>query len=339
MDRLEQRLRLVREPPRPDGLVAQRHLHSVIAEQNPTPLQSLPQGLGGPAGALAREQILLKREDMHELGAFKWRGALPTVERYRDLGAKTVVTASTGNHGAAVAWACQRLGLSSIVYGPRQCAEAKLDLISRQGAKVILAGADLDQAKDEARAFATEAGHVFFEDGLESTQYDGYGSIGRELVGQLDSPPSVVVVPVGNGALLIGLGRMLRSLAPEVELVGVVAAEAPVMAQSVAAGEPVLSDQCATFADGLAIRVAIPEAVEELIALDCRFVAVTERQLARAVGTYSAADIRVEGAGAASLAALPQVESDGTVVAVLTGCNIDQELFERAVEKPTTFPD
>jgi len=311
----------------------------VIAEQNSTPVQLLPQGLSDPTGGPAREQILLKREDLHELGAFKWRGALPTVEHYRALGATTVVTASTGNHGAAVAWACRHLGLSSIVYGPRQCAEAKLELIRNQGAKIVLAGADLDQAKDEARAFAATAGHVFFEDGVEPTQYDGYGSIGRELVDQLDSPPSVVVVPVGNGALLIGLGRMLRSLTQNVELVGVVAAEAPVMAESVAAGEPVLSDRCATFADGLAIRVAIPEAVDELIALNCRLVAVTERELARAVGAYAAADIRVEGAGAASLAALPQVESDGTVVAIVTGCNVDQELFERAVERPTTFPD
>ena len=133
---------------------------------------------------------------------------------------------------------------------------------------------------------------------------------------------------------------MLRSLTQNVELVGVVAAEVPVMAESVAAGEPVLSDRCATFADGLAIRVAIPEAVDELIALNCRLVAVTERELARAVGAYAGGGHPRRGSPEQHRsAALPQVESDGTVVAIVTGCNVDQELFERAVERPTTFPD
>ena len=78
----------------------------------PTPLEQAPPSLA------SGRQLLLKREDAHELGAFKWRGALPSLERYRAEGASAVVTASTGNHGAATAWAAQRTGLTAIVYVP-----------------------------------------------------------------------------------------------------------------------------------------------------------------------------------------------------------------------------
>ncbi len=310
-----------------------------MADQlDPTPLEEASSLLYAASDGPAASPLLLKREDTHELGAFKWRGALPTVEQYRSTGATTVVTASTGNHGAAVAWACRRHGLDAIVYGPSECAESKLALIRDQGAEIVLRGADLDEAKDLARSFADDAGYAFFEDGAEPTQFDGYGSIARELLDQLDAPPLAVVVPVGNGALLIGVGTVLRAEAPDVALVGVVSSDAPVMAESIAARRPLESDRCATFADGLAVRIAIPEAVKRLVALDCRLVTVTERQLATAVGAYARAGMRVEGAAAASLAALPQIASNGTTVLLVTGRNIDDELYRRAVDTPEAFP-
>src|SRR5215216_4042669 len=93
-----------------------------------TPLEDAP-----PALAAGR-RLLLKREDAHELGAFKWRGALPSLERYRAEGARAVVTASTGNHGAATAWAAQRTGMRAIVYVPAVASRAKLDLLESLGA-------------------------------------------------------------------------------------------------------------------------------------------------------------------------------------------------------------
>ena len=78
----------------------------------PTPLEAAPEPLRGG------RELYFKREDVHELGAFKWRGALPTVRAYKENGASAVVTASTGNHGAAVAWACRELGMRAMVYAP-----------------------------------------------------------------------------------------------------------------------------------------------------------------------------------------------------------------------------
>jgi len=298
-----------------------------------TPLEAAPE-------TLARGRFLyLKREDAHELGAFKWRGALPTLEEYRARGARGVVTASTGNHGAATAWAAKRLGLSAIVFAPDGASRSKLDLIAKQGAEIRQVGRDFDVAKERAAAFAAESGLPLFEDGSEPAQYRGYGAIAREILEQLGKSPAAVVVPVGNGALIGGIGIVLNECAPETRLYGVAAKEAPVMALSFEAGHAVHSDLMATFADGLAVRVAIPQAVETVNRVVSRFFTVSEREIARAVGAYASSGIRAEGAAAAALAALPRIEEAGPIVLVVTGRNIDEELWKRAVERPESFPD
>jgi threonine dehydratase len=296
-----------------------------------TALEEAPPGLAGG------RRVLLKREDVHELGAFKWRGALPALEEYRRQGHDTVVTASTGNHGAATAWAARRIGMRAVVFVPDEVSAAKAELLRGLGADLRGVGADLDESKDAARAFAARDGLPFFEDGAEPAQYEGYAAIGREIVEQLGERPALTLVPVGNGALLIGVARGLDGG----RAVGVVAKEAPVMALSVAAGRPVECDRSSTFADGMAVRVAVPLAVEELVRLGTPFVQVSERAMARAVGAFAAAGLRVEGSAAAALAGLEAVDAvpDGPVVLVVTGRNIDDELHRRAVEEPDSFPD
>jgi threonine dehydratase len=250
------------------------------------------------------------------------------------------VTASTGNHGAATAWAAARLGLHAVVFAPEGASRAKVELIERLGAEVRLTGADLDAAKDEAVAYAEANGLTFFQDGEEPAQYEGYSVIADEILDQAEEPPAAVVVPVGNGALFGGVARRLRERSPATRRIGVVAKEAPVMELSWLAQGPVPSDQSATFADGMAVRVAIPYAVEVLVETADRMVLVSERELARAVGAFAAVGIRVEGSGAAALAALPQLEDvEGPVVLVVTGRNIDDELYRRAVDDPDSFPD
>lgn len=300
----------------------------------PTPLEKAPAGLS------PGHSVYLKREDVHELGAFKWRGALPTLQRYRGLGANTVVTASTGNHGAATAWAARQLGLRAVVYAPEGASRTKLELMRELGADTRLVGRDVDDAKDAAREWAAEHDTPFFEDGAEPTQLEGYAEIARELLEQLPEPPEAVVVPVGNGALLAGIGRALREQAPATLRVGVAARDAPVMVESWHAERPVESDRSATFADGLAVRVAIPFAVAELQTAAQRMLLVSERDLARSVASFWEAGIRVEGAAAAALAALPQLDAvAGAVVLIVTGQNIDDALVERAVSDPGSFPD
>jgi threonine dehydratase len=296
-----------------------------------TPLEPAPPGL------VQGRHVYLKREDAHELGAFKSRGALPTVESFRDHGASAVVTASTGNQGAATAWAAKRLGLEAVIFAPPSASPAKLEVLERLGADVRLTGNDFDEAKDAAVKFADDRGFAFFGDGAEPIQYEAYRAIGEEILVQAPETLAAVVTPVGNGALAVGVGRGVGGRALRV---GVVAKEAPVMKRSWEEGRPVETTRCATIADGVAVRVAIPMAVEELRHTVDRMVEVSEREIARAIVAFDDAGIRVEGAAAATLAALPQLDDlDGAIVLVISGRNIDNELLNRCRDNVLSFAD
>jgi threonine dehydratase len=286
-----------------------------------TPLEPAPPGL------TRRPAVYLKREDVHELGAFKWRGALPALERYRARGATGVVTASTGNHAVATAWAADALGLAATVFVPEGASRTKRAKLDSLSAELVVTGADFDETKEHAAAHAKDAGLPFFEDGSEPAQLEGYAAIGEEIVDQLDEPPAAVVVPVGNGALLAGVGRAVGERSPGTRRIGVVSSGAPVMARSWHAGRPVDSGPCDTIADGLAVRVAIPLAVDWLLDTADEMLEVSEPEIKAAVVAFDEAGIRAEAAAAASLAALPYVDADGPVVLLVTGRNIDDELL------------
>jgi len=270
---------------------------------------------------------------------FKWRGALPVVEELARDGHDAVVTASTGNHGAAVAWACREVGIRGIVFVPPGCAHAKLANLERLGADVHVAGHDLDDAKDAARAHADEAGLRFFEDGAEPLQYDAYGAIGGEILEQSAVPPAAVLVPIGNGALAAGVGAALGRRYPRTARVGVVAKEMPVMAESHAAGAAVEVSSSTTIADGLAVRVAIPLAVERLQDAIDRMLRVSERAIAAALAVCHDAGVPVEPSAAAAVAALREEPDLGRpVVLVMTGRNVDDVLVARARTDLDSFP-
>jgi threonine dehydratase len=269
--------------------------------------------------------IWLKREDEHELGAFKWRGAQAVIDALRP---PVVVTASTGNHGAATAWAAKRAGVRAIVFVPQQASAAKVALIQAQSGELYRVGADMDEAKAAARAYAAEHDAFFFEDGAEAAQFDGYEAIGDELLDDLPET-AAVVVPVGNGALAIGVFRALARRAPEALRVAVAAEEAPAMWESWRNGVPTDSDRSSTFADGLAVRVAIPLAVAELNPLVQRFELMSESELEGAVRAYAEAGIRAEGGAAAPLALALREWLPRPLVLIVTGRNIDDALYER----------
>jgi threonine dehydratase len=305
----------------------------------PTPLERAADALCDFAG---RDDVWLKREDVHELGMFKWRSTLPVVTKLVAEGHQAVVTSSTGNHGAAVAWACRQLGARAIVFVPLAANERKLALLESLGADVRTAGRDLDEAKDAARAFAAAEGLRFFEDGAEPLQYEAYGAIGDEIVDQSPSLPAAVVTPIGNGALAGGVGSAIGGREPGVIRIGVVATEMPVMAASYDADEVVDVQAGSTIADGLAVRVAIPLAVERLRTAVDRMVRVSERSIARALVACHDSGVRVEPSAAAALAAvrlLPDLPVAGPIVLVMTGRNVDSKLVERARSDPGSFAD
>ena len=290
-----------------------------------------------PAG-LTEGDVYLKREDLHELGAFKWRGALPVMRGYKAQGAATVVTASTGNHGAATAWAARELGLSAVVFVPEQATAAKVSRIVELDAELHRAGDDFDEAKAAAAAYALERDLPLFVDGVEPAQFVGYRAIGDEIARSLNGQVGTVVVPVGNGALIGGVGEALADT--HWRVIGVVAKDASVMADSFDAGAMREASSGATIADGLAVRVATPYAVARVQPVVERMVRVSERELAVAIGRFARAEIRVEASAAAALAALAHLPAIAEpIVLIVTGRNIDDELFRRACNAPESFAD
>jgi threonine dehydratase len=291
---------------------------------------------------MGRGDLWLKREDVHELGVFKWRSTLPVVAEFARRGHAAVVTSSTGNHGAAVAWACRRLATKAVVFVPPGAAERKLALLDRYGADVRIAGRDFDEAKEAARAYADAERLPFFEDGAEPLQYDAYRAIGDEVLDQCPSPLAAVVTPIGNGALAGGIGAALGRRAPDVLRVGVVAKEMPVMAASYEAGRPVEVPAASTIADGLGVRVAIPLAVSRLSTAVDLMVRVSERAIASALVACHDSGLLIEPSAASAVAVIrdrTDIASDGPIVLIVTGRNVDQPLVARARQDPDSFPD
>jgi threonine dehydratase len=305
----------------------------------PTPLERAPDALADFAG---RDDLWLKREDVHELGAFKWRSTLPVVERFARGGHEAVVTSSTGNHGSAVAWACRQLDTRAVVFVPPGATETKLALLERLEADVRVAGHDFDEAKQAARAHAAEQGLPFFEDGAEPLQYEAYEAIGDEIIDQCPSIPAAVVTPIGNGALAGGIGAAIGRRATGATRVGVVAREMPVMAASYDAGRPVEVPTRTTIADGLAVRVAIPFAVERLRTAVDVMLRVSERAIAAALVACHEAGVPIEPSAAAAVAAVrdkPDIAGAGPIVLVMTGRNVDRAVLDRARDDVDSFPD
>lgn len=290
-----------------------------------------------PAELANGRDLWLKREDLHEIGSFKWRGALPVVSRLARQRHAAVVTASTGNHGAAVSWACRTVGIDAIVFAPRGASATKLALLTRLDADIRLAGDDLDEAKESAHAFARAENLPYFEDGAEPLQYQAYEAIGEELLAQAPTSPQVVVIPVGNGALAAGVGRAVGRAVPNAHRVGVVAKNMPVMADSFDANAVVAPRGSDTIADGLAVRVAIPLAVERLGGALDRIVRVSEHAIAAALVRCLENGLRVEAAAAAPIAALDQLDDRGLTIAITTGRNVDERLLDRARNDTDSF--
>lgn len=171
------------------------------------------------------------------------------------------------------------------------------------GAVVRLEGADLEMAKDRARAYAVEVGARFVEDGRDVAISEGAGTLAVELC-RWPEPLDAVLVPLGNGALLAGVGHWLREASPHTRIVGVCAAQAPAMERSWRQGRAVTTAAVRTIADGIAVRVPVQEALDDLRGVVDDILLVDEDALRSAMrAALAELGVVVEPAGAAGLAA------------------------------------
>jgi threonine dehydratase len=286
---------------------------------------------------LAGARVFFKLDNLQMTGSFKERGALNKLlsldvnDRQRG-----VIAASAGNHGLAVAFHAQRLGIPATIVMPRFAPLVKVSWARRYGAEVILSGADFDEALAEARRLQGERGSVFIPAFNDPAVIAGQGTLGLELLEQAPDLDAVLA-PVGGGGLSGGLALALKESGFTGRVIGVQAERVAGMRAALAAGNPVPIPPATTIADGIAVR----RVGELTLPLVQRYVddivTVSEAEIAHAILLFLENEKTVvEGAAATTLAALLHRSLDlagQTVALVVSGGNIDMNVIARVIEK------
>jgi threonine dehydratase len=306
---------------------AREYLRAYFA---PTPL-ILARSLGSRCGF----NIYLKLESSLPTGSFKIRGALFALQsRLAATPFREVVTSSTGNHGAAVAYAARELGVHATIFLPANPSAVKRARIAALGATIFETGIDLTDAATAAVQYAVSRGAYLLDDASDAHVPMATATIACEIFEQLASVQTIYV-PVGDTALIRGLAAVAQARSPRSTIVGVQAARAPSYYDSWKAGEVRPSNRCDTIADGLATRRPLASNVAALRQFVHEMQLVTDEEMLEAVRwLWIEEHIEAEPAGAASTAALlrrkPKNSSE-SVVAIVTGCNIAADVREKAL--------
>lgn len=315
----------------------------------PRAFRDTPQFAAGELSAAIGARAFVKVESLNPIRSFKARGACwfaarRGAEATRDASGRKSgwVTGSAGNFGQGLAFAAGRAGIPLTVFSSTRANPDKVAAMRRLGAEVRLEGDDFDAAKEAGRAFAADTGAAFVEDGREPEITEGAGTIALECFEAAD-PGHVLVSPVGNGALIGGMGLWIRRYQPEVRVVGVVAAGAPIMRRAWETGEcAAASETPATVADGIAVRVPVPDAVELMREVVDEIVEVSETALREAVRIlHRTLGLVVEPAGAAGVAAaLEQRERFGgrRLILPLCGGNAERGLLRECLLSDLSRP-
>ncbi|MGA8117786.1 MAG: pyridoxal-phosphate dependent enzyme [Actinocatenispora sp.] len=268
--------------------------------------------------------VVLKVETLNPIRSFKGRGA-STWMREAGHGSPGVVCASAGNFGQALAYAAREAGIACEVFVGRAANPAKVRAMRRLGAQVRVGGDDYDEAIRSAEAHAARSGQRFVQDGRDPWIAAGAGTIAHELTAA-GVQPDIALVPVGNSALILGVGTWLRHRHPGVRIVGVCAQGAPAPALSWRRRTAVAGDTVDTVADGIGVRQPFPESVAAMLDVVDDMLLVSESALRAAVRRIAEdTGLLVEAAGAAGVAALladPDAFRDATVFTPLCGANL-----------------
>lgn len=215
-----------------------------------TPLQAAPQ-----LSARLGNEVLLKREDLQPIFSFKLRGAYNRMAHMTpEERERAVITASAGNHAQGVAYAGQRLGLRTVIVMPATTPEIKVSACRARGAEVVLHGDSYSDAEAHAYRLQAENGMTFVHPYDDPLVIAGQGTIGLEISQQIRAERYKVFVPIGGGGLIAGIAVFLKSISPQVEIIGVEPDDSDAMFQSLRAGERVTLAQVGIFVDGVAVR-------------------------------------------------------------------------------------
>lgn len=278
--------------------------------------------------------IYFKLESLQTTGSFKLRGATNRLMTLSEADrAKGCVAASSGNHGAAVACAMQKLGTRGVIFVPEQTSAAKTDKIKSYDGDVQYFGTDGLDTEQHAREYAAQNGMLYLSPYNDEQVIAGQGTCGIEMLEQLPDMHAVFIA-VGGGGLIGGVGAVLKAHNPDIRIYGCQPGASAVMAHSVAAGEildlpsdPTLSDGTAGGIEAGAITFELNRAVVD------EWVLVDEDQIATAMRRYMTEEGQtIEGAAGVAIAAMIQRREEiagKNVVVVVCGSNVSDETLER----------
>jgi threonine dehydratase len=297
----------------------------------PPAFRDSPQYVHDGLTARAGIPVIVKVETVNPIRSFKGRGtwvAIQALAAEGRIGAdRPVVCVSAGNFGQGVAYAARALAIPAVVFCSTRANRGKVARMRALGAEVIEHGEDFDAARGASETYAAEHGAELLVDGDDPRISTGAATLALEVTDAVDAgdlpSPAVAVIPVGNGALINGVGSWFRAASPATRIVGVQAEVADAMTRSWRAGRPIDTDSAATYADGIASRIAIPRAVELLAGRVDDMLTVSEAALHEAQAELTEElGITVEGAAAASWAGLLALERPaGPALLVITGSN------------------
>jgi threonine dehydratase len=290
-----------------------------------------------PAERIGRDsdtQIYLKLETELPTGSFKPRGALyALMKNLEQRSIKGIVAASTGNHGAAVAYAARLAKLPATIFLPQSPNPIKRARIVALGATVKEVESKGQSLADAAAAFAEGNDYYFLNDASDELVPVGTATIAAEILDELPTP-DVIIVPMGDTALIRGVAAEAKRRSPNVKIIGVQAAQAPSYVRSWQEDRVVTTDTCDTIADGLATCVPLEPNVRAIRELVDEVSLVSEDELLQGIRTLLFEEHLVaEAAGAAAAAAFlqnPTAYAGRSVVLLVTGSNIPNELLRQA---------
>lgn len=284
-----------------------------------------------------RNQVYLKTENLQVTGSFKVRGAYYKISQLTDEERdKGIIACSAGNHAQGVALAAQKSGIPCLIYMPDGAPISKVEATKSYGAEVCLTGDTYDDAYEAAQLRQEQDGSTFIHPFDDDYVMAGQGTIGLEILEQLKEVDAVVV-PVGGGGLISGVAFAIKHLKPECRVIGVQAAGAASMAESVRVGERTCLSCVDTFADGIAVKMPGVHTFGQIRHYVDEIVTVSEDEIAAAIlQLMEKQKLVAEGAGAVAVAAtmFNKIDLDGKkVVCIVSGGNIDVNILNRVITR------
>jgi len=296
-----------------------------------TPLMSSPS-----LGRLCGQPVHLKLETRQPIGAFKLRGAMNAVLALtKEQRRRGLVTASTGNHGRAVAYTARKLGLAATICMSALVPANKVEAIRSLGAEIRIVGRSQDDAQIEVERLVAERGLIQIPPFDHPDVVAGQGTIGLELVEDLPEL-ACVLIPLSGGGLAAGIAVAVKALRPSARIIGISMERGAAMAAAIAAGRPVEVVEEESLADSLGGGIGLANRVTFALCRDLIDEVVLLSEAEIAAGIRHAALVEneiVEGAGAVGVAALlaGKVSPQGPTALILSGRNIDEAVHRRIV--------